>query len=114
MSGIARYRALVNCRAGGAFRRAGDEFSMPELKETPAHLELIESANGDAKQDKKPAATPTRAADVTSGAQAKKQPASKKPPRNAPPSAGATAKDLGVGGEPTRAADVTSADMVKT
>jgi hypothetical protein len=114
MSGIARYRALVNCRAGGTFRNAGEEFDMPVLEELPPFLELIESAEGAAKQEKKPAAPATSAATVTSGKQAAKPPASRQAPRNSAPSAGATAKDLGVGGEATSAAAVTSADMVKT
>jgi hypothetical protein len=102
MSGIARYRALVNCRAGGAFRNAGEEFDMPVLEELPPFLELVESAKGE----------PTSAAEIDSGGKASKPPASKKPPRNTAQSTGATKKDLGIG-EPTSAAEIDSADMVK-
>ena len=41
MSAVTNYRAKCNCHIGGLYRRAGDEFSLPTLKEVPAHLEEV-------------------------------------------------------------------------
>lgn len=38
---LVTYRAKAPCRAGGFFRRAGDEFEMPVLERIPAHLEVV-------------------------------------------------------------------------
>ena len=80
------YRAIVDCRAGGGFRKAGDVFSMSALENHPPFLEVV-------KGDAEPNAG-----------------AAKKAPQK--PNAGATKKDLGIG-EATSSADVSSVDMVK-
>lgn len=52
------YKAVAPCRIGGAFRRAGEVFPMPEFKETPPYLvraEAVEAkAAGESAKEKPP------------------------------------------------------------
>ena len=60
---VGQYRAKVNCRAGGLFRRAGEEFAMPALDVVPDHLEeigVVGSGKVEAKSGK-PASVPKAA-----------------------------------------------------
>lgn len=107
MSAVTNYRAKCNCHIGGLYRRAGDEFSLPTLKEVPAHLEEV-----------KPSAAPDDATVADdSKDEGKKATAA---PKNAKGKTGKATvaddskvdkTDLGIG-EVKSAADVTSSDMV--
>ena len=101
---IGKYRAKADCRAGGLFRRAGDEFDMPMLKVIPAHLEEI-GAHGSGKEDigaagKAPAAA-TKAPAKGKGGK----------PAAVPKAAQVGKEDIGAAAA-TPVQDVTSADMV--
>ena len=108
MSAVTNYRAKCNCHIGGLYRRAGDEFSLPTLKEVPAHLEEVK---------------PSAASDDETVADDSKAEAKKAAPAASKNAKGKTGKatvaddskvdktDLGIG-EVKSAADVTSADMV--
>ena len=106
---IGKYRALADCRAGGLFRRKGDEFEMPMLKVVPAHLEEL-GAHGSGKEDigagggeggsSKTAKPPAKKVDAKGGK-----------PDAIPKDAQVNKEDIGAGGA-TPAQDVTSADMV--
>ena len=41
MEEYARYKAKVACRVGGAYRRAGEVFSLPRYEATPPFLEEV-------------------------------------------------------------------------
>lgn len=107
MSAVTNYRAKCNCHIGGLYRRAGDEFSLPTLKEVPAHLEEVKPSAAhddatvadDSKAEGKQAATaPKNANGKTSKATVADDSKVDK-------------TDLGIG-EVKSAADVTSSDMV--
>lgn len=111
MSAVTNYRAKCNCHIGGLYRRAGDEFSLPTLKEVPAHLEEV-----------KPSAAPDDAtvADDSKAEDTKAVAAPKSAAKNAKGKTGKATvaddskvdkTDLGIG-EVKSSADVTSADMV--
>ena len=104
MSAVTNYRAKCSCHIGGLYRRAGDEFSLPTLKEVPAHLEAVKPAPADATvaDDSKAApAAPKRAKGKTGKATVASVPEASKVDKT----------DLGIG-EVKSVADVTSADMV--
>ena len=92
MSVVAAYRAKENCRAGGCYRKAGEEFSMLRLENVPAHLELIGESNDALAVIPAPAKAKGKAS-VSRAAQVGKD-------------------DIGAG-KPISVADVTSADMVR-
>lgn len=54
------YKAKVPCRIGGAYRRAGEVFSLPEFDQTPPFLVKAESSEAAPKEDTKKAATGRR------------------------------------------------------
>ena len=97
---VTTYRAKSVCHIGGLYRRAGDEFSLPTLKQVPEHLEEVKpldasadaSVADDSKVDGKKAKGKTGKATVADDSKVDKT-------------------DLGIG-EVKSAADVTSADMV--
>ena len=98
---ITTYRAKTQCHIGGLYRRAGDEFALPTLKEVPAHMEVVKPSRATVADDskvegKKAAAAPKaktgKGATVADDSKVDKT-------------------DLGIG-EVKSAADVTSADMV--
>ena len=91
---IRRYRARATCRIGGLFRRKGEIFSLPELAEVPAHLELLPSVEL-AKQE----------------AKAQVKPRDKSRQGKVDASNSATPADLGTG-EPKGAEEVSSADLL--
>ena len=110
---IGKYRAKADCRAGGFFRRAGEEFEMPMLEEVPAHLEEVGAAQaasvnksdiGAGNSDKAPA-------DKTVKAPAKKAGAAPVKPAAIPKDAQVNKSDIGAG-KVTAAQEVTSVDMV--
>ena len=37
------YKAKIPCRVGGAYRRAGEVFPLPEFEATPPFLERVEA-----------------------------------------------------------------------
>ena len=49
---ITTYRAKVQCHIGGLYRRAGDEFTLPTLKDVPGHLEVVKPVADDSKVEK--------------------------------------------------------------
>ena len=44
MSGVTTYRTKEACRVGGAYRCAGEVFTMQTLEEIPSFLDAVESA----------------------------------------------------------------------
>ncbi|MDR2935067.1 MAG: hypothetical protein LBV70_04210 [Candidatus Adiutrix sp.] len=42
----AQYKAKVPCRIGGAYRRAGEVFTMPKFETVPYYLEEVPGADG--------------------------------------------------------------------
>lgn len=87
-----KYRAKAPCRAGGFFRRAGEEFEMPELAAIPAYLEEIDEGNSVRTPGRKTGPKSARSVSVPKDAQAGNN-------------------DIGAG-KVTAAQDVTSMDMV--
>lgn len=106
---IGKYRAKADCRAGGLFRRVGDEFEMPMLKVVPAHLEEV-GAQGSGKEDIG-AAGGEGGSTKTAKDPAKKEAAKGGKPAAVPKDAQVNKEDIGAAGA-TPAQDVTSADMV--
>ena len=109
MSAVTNYRAKCSCHIGGLYRRAGDEFSLPTLKEVPAHLEVVKPSPADATvaddskaEDTKAVAAPKSAAKNAKGKTGKATVAD---------DSKVDKTDLGIG-EVKSSADVTSADMV--
>lgn len=105
MSAVTNYRAKCSCHIGGLYRRAGDEFSLPTLKEVPAHLEVV-----------KPSPAEATVADDSKAEDTKAVAAPKSAAKNAGKATVADDSkvdktDLGIG-EVKSSADVTSADMV--
>ena len=105
---IGKYRAKAPCRAGGFFRRAGEEFEMPMLKEVPAHLEEVGAAQ----------AASVNKSDIGAGntdkavkAPTKKAGAAPVKPAAIPKDAQVNKSDIGAG-KVTAAQEVTSVDMV--
>lgn len=102
---VGKYRAKAPCRAGGFFRRAGEEFEMPMLEKVPAYLEEAGAAqaapmnkgNSGAGDSVKAAAKKLGAAPVKPAAIAKDAQVNK--------------SDIGAG-KVTAAQEVTSVDMV--
>ena len=106
---VTTYRAKSVCHIGGLYRRAGDEFSLPTLKEVPAHLEVVKLVPADATvaddskaEDTKAVAAPKSAAKNAKGKTGKATVAD---------DSKVDKTDLGIG-EVKSSADVTSADMV--
>lgn len=101
---LATYRAKAPCKAGGSYRRAGEEFTMARLHadDMPEHLEEIKGKAA------------TNAGKAGSG----NAPGTGKKPKNAnrqptiPKEAQVTQQDMGAG-EPVPSGDVTSADMIR-
>ncbi len=94
---ITTYRAKVQCHIGGLYRRAGDEFTLPTLKDVPGHLEVVKPVADDSKVEGKKAATAPKGktgkgATVADDSKVEKA-------------------DLGIG-EVKSASDVTSSDML--
>ena len=110
---IAKYRAKAPCRAGGFFRRAGEEFEMPMLEEVPAHLEEVGAAQAASvnKSDIGAGNSDNAPADKAVKAPAKKAGAAPVKPAAIPKDAQVNKEDIGAAGA-TPAQDVTSADMV--
>ena len=110
---VGKYRAKADCRAGGLFRRAGDEFEMPMLKVVPAHLEEI-GASGSGQEDigaagKSEAAVKTSAKKAFAKADKGKAKGGK--PAAVPKEAQVGKEDIGAAAA-TPVQDVTSKDMV--
>lgn len=96
---VGKYRAKAACRAGGLFRRAGDEFEMPMLKTVPAHLEEV-GASGSGREDIGAAGKSEGAVKGKSGK-----------PAAVPKEAQVGKEDIGAAAA-TPVQDVTSKDMV--
>lgn len=111
MNAVGKYQALADCRAGGLFRRKGDEFEMPMLKKVPPHLKEI-GASGSGKEDIG-AGEEDRPSEAK--ARASKPSKSSKPktgkPAAVPKEAQVGKEDIGAG-VATPVQDVTSSDMV--
>ena len=60
MSGQILYKAKVACRVGGAYRKAGEVFPMPEFEVTPSFLARVEAPEP-APEPPGPAPAPTKA-----------------------------------------------------
>ena len=94
---ITTYRAKTQCHIGGLYRRVGDEFALPTLKQVPDHLEVVKPVADDSKVEGKKAAVAPKAktgkgATVADDSKVEKA-------------------DLGIG-EVKSASDVTSSDML--
>jgi hypothetical protein len=88
----ATYRAKVTCRYGGALRRAGEVFSMPEPEQVPECLELVAKEKSPGKSaDKAADKTPDKAA---ADKATDKAPADKAPDKSADKAPGVTADEL--------------------
>ena len=105
---IGKYRARAACRAGGLFRRAGDEFEMPKLESVPAHLEEI-GASGSDKEDIGAGAASAKASSAPATAQKTVVKGGK--PASVAKEVQVGKEDIGAG-VPTPVQNVTSADMV--
>lgn len=103
MSAVTNYRAKCSCHIGGLYRRAGDEFSLPTLKEVPAHLEVVKPSPAEATVADDSKAEDTKA--VAANAKGKTGKAT------VADDSKVDKTDLGIG-EVKSSADVTSADMV--
>ena len=55
MAGQVQYRAKVSCRVGGAFRRAGEVFPLPEFEVTPPYLERVAGDSDSSRPPDEPA-----------------------------------------------------------
>lgn len=106
---IGKYRAKADCRAGGFFRRAGEEFEMPALDVVPAHLEEVGAKNS-GKEDIG-AGGDGGAAQKAAKTAVKKGAAKAQKPAAVSKKAQIGKEDIGAT-PPTPAADVTSVDMV--
>ena len=104
---VTTYRAKCNCHIGGLYRRGGDEFSLPTLKEVPAHLEVVKPADATVADDSKTESTKAAAAPKSAVKNAK----GKTGKATVADDSKVDKTDLGIG-EVKSAADVTSADMV--
>lgn len=95
-AGLTRYKAKADCRVGGFFRRAGEEFDLPTMKGVPDHLEELDEADDD---------------DAGEGGEAAK--AVKAPAAGTAKAKAAQVEKADIGaGVPTSAGDVNSADMI--